>query len=243
MDLLISQKEFAQLIYSTNLGIGLREADIRLSILEAEKYGITSVLVNPCNVSSAIDFIEQTAVKISAVTSYPIGAYPLEIKEFEIKEAICNGAESVVMLMGIGVFLDGFYEQTQAEMNMLANIAHDKTTFLMLEASALNDEQKVLACKMAIEVGIDFIITSTDFKPNGFGETTIEDVELLVEAAAGQIGIVAAGEIRTARQAITMLNAGACRICSPVAVDIIRGFNLIRDGISMSTREGLERCS
>jgi len=214
----------AQLLDYANLDIDARVADIRLLCLEAEKYGVSTVLVNPVNVSLAAEFLEGSQAKVAAAISYPVGAYPPEIKEREVEDAIENGADEIVMLMAIGVFREGLHDQTRAEMEALVRAAGGRTSKIIIEAAALTDKQKETACRMAVEAGIDYVVTSTGFEPGGFSGATAEDVELLARAAGGAIGIVASGGIHTLEEALALLEAGASRICTQDAPAILKGF-------------------
>jgi deoxyribose-phosphate aldolase len=219
-----TREELAQLLDYANLEVDARDSDIRLLCLEAEKHGIPTVLVNPVNVALASSFVRGTNVKVAGAVSYPVGAYTPAIKELEVEDAVDNGADEIVMLMAVGVFLDGLHEQTRAEMEGLVRAARGRTTKLIIEVAALSDEQKELACRMAIDAGIDYVMTSTGFAPGGFSGATVADVELLAKAAAGKIGIVASGDILITDQALAMLGGGASRICTPAARDILEGF-------------------
>ncbi len=219
-----TQSELARLLDYANLAVDAREADIRLLCLEAEKLGIPSVLVNPVNVALAAHCLEGSEVKVGAAVAYPIGAYPPEIKRFEIEDALENGADEIVMMMAVGTFMEGLYDETRAEMEMLAQAAGGRMCKLMIETGALTDEQKECACRMAVEAGVGYLVTGTDFAPGGFPGATVGDVALLARAAEGRIGIVAANHIRDARRALAMLEAGATRILTSAARDVLAGF-------------------
>jgi deoxyribose-phosphate aldolase len=92
---------------------------------------------------------------------------------------------------------------------------------VIIEAAALNREQKILTCQIANEAGVDFVKTSTSMNPAG--GATVEDVRLMKEYAPN-CKIKAAGGIRTAKQALEMLEAGADRIGTSSGVEIINQF-------------------
>lgn len=218
-----SRSELARLLDYANLAVDAREADIHLLCLEAQRLGITRVLVNPVNVALAAHCLEGSEVSVGAAIAYPIGAYPAEIKRIEIEDAIENGAGEIVMMMAVGVFIEGLYDDTRAEMEVLVQAAGGRPTALMIEAGALTHAQQVRACRMAIEAGINHLVTGTDFAPGGFSGASAEDVARLASVAAGRINIVAASEIRDARHALAMLDAGASRILTSAAPQVLGG--------------------
>jgi len=212
-----TQEELARRLDYANLQVDARESDIRLLCLEAERCGIPTVWVNPVNVALASTIARGTGVKIASVVSYPVGAYPPEIKELEVLDAVEQGADEIVMLMAVGVFLDGSHDQTRREMDGLVRAADGRPTGIIIEVTALSNEQTICACEMAIEVGIDAIVTSTGFRPGGFPDATAADVERIAAATGARIDIVASGDIVSANHTLAMLEAGAARVCTPAA--------------------------
>jgi deoxyribose-phosphate aldolase len=197
-----------------NLAVDAREADIRLLCLEAERIHVPVIVVNPVNVALAASHARSAALRVTAAVAYPVGAYPPEIKALEVEDAIANGADEIMMLMAVGPFVEGLYQQTEAEMAALVRAAGGRTTKLIVEVGALNPAQKVLAARMAAETGIDTIVTSTGFTPGGFPQGTADDVALLAGAVGGGMGVIAAGHIDSSAQARALLEAGAARVCT-----------------------------
>ena len=58
--------------------------------------------------------------------------------------------------------------------------------------------------------GADFVKTSTGFHPAG--GASLPAVALMAETVGGRLGVKASGGIRTAADAVAMLNAGATRL-------------------------------
>ena len=218
----ISTSEFSQCLIYSNLSVDARVSDIKLTCLDAIKFGIPRILVNAVNISMATEFCANSHVKVGAALSYPIGAYPPEIKGLEIEDANNNGADEIFMLMALGTFLDGFYDKIEEEMNTLIDNANNKPSYYMIETTALNDEQLFNICNLAKNSGIESIITCTNFKQGGYPTATIEQVSYLVECSDAMIDIVACGDIEESDHAIEFLHAGASRICTPYAVELIK---------------------
>jgi len=188
------------------------QRDIKLLCLEAEKYGISTIVVNPSFLPYTLDVVNKSKIKIAAVAAYPFGAYPPEIKKKEIEELIDIGVDEIYMLMDVGSFLDGKYEQINEEMRTLTTVARGRPTKLILESVALNDQGIELACRMAIENKICYLVTATGFAPNKLSGTTIDEIKKIKRITNDSIDVVASGDITNLEQAERMLKAGASRI-------------------------------
>ncbi len=218
----LGEQGLAARLEFANLAVDAREADIRLLCLEAAHVGVPVVVVNPVNVALAASHARGAPLHVTAAVAYPIGAYPPEIKALEIEDAVENGADEIMMLMAVGPFVEGLYQQTEAEMAALVRAAGGRTTKLIVEVGALTHEQKIRAVGMAAEAGIDIIVTSTGFTPGGFPEGTVDDVALLAGAAGDGMGVVAMGHVDSSAQARALLEAGAARVCTLTGAGIRR---------------------
>jgi deoxyribose-phosphate aldolase len=94
---------------------------------------------------------------------------------------------------------------------------------VILETALLRPEEKIRAARLAVEAGADFVKTSTGFGPGG---ATVEDVALLRQAVGPTIGVKASGGIRTAEQAIALIEAGATRLGTSATVAILEALPL-----------------
>lgn len=92
---------------------------------------------------------------------------------------------------------------------------------IIIETYYLTDQEKRIACQIIADAGADFIKTSTGTAPGG---ATIEDIRLIRDVVGREIGVKAAGGIRTPAQAVAMLDAGANRIGTSAAVEIFEAY-------------------
>ena len=186
--------------------------DLRLLCLEAEKFGLPTVVVNPVNVALTAALAKETAVKVAAAIAYPIGAYWPDEKGLEIADAVADGADEIYMVMAVGLFLNGqINEQTIPEMAALVREAQGRPTKLVTELSVLTDEQKCTVCQLAIEAGIDYLVTSTNFAPSKLPPVTLADINLVAEVASESIGILYLGDVASAAQVDQLRAAGVTR--------------------------------
>ena len=190
---------------------------------EAQEHRFCAVCVNGRWVSAAAERLHGSGVNVAATIGFPLGSETTKIKVAQAKEAIHSGADEIDMVADLAAIIedDGRYlmRQLQAVLNACRSMRPPVVLKVILESSALTTEQKVFACRAAAQVGVDFVKTSTGFHPAG--GATVEDVKLMKETAS-PCKVKAAGGIRTAAAAIAMLQAGAERIGTSCAVQIMR---------------------
>jgi deoxyribose-phosphate aldolase len=214
-------KGMAQLIDHTLLKPDASRADVEKLCREARDFGFASVVVNPCNVKLASGLVEGTPVKVCTVAGFPLGANKKEVKAYETRRAILEGATEIDMVMNIGALKSGDYKTVEQDMREVRETCgRSIVTKVILETALLTDEEKVEACKIAKVSGMDFVKTSTGFGPGG---ATVEDIRLMRSVVGGAMGVKASGGIRDAETAAKMVEAGATRIGASASVKIVGG--------------------
>jgi deoxyribose-phosphate aldolase len=231
----INISNLAQHLILSNLGVDASKRDIKLTCLEAIQYGIPRILVNAVNISMAREFCNNTLVKVCAALSYPVGAYPPEVKGLEIQDAIKNGADEIFMLMAVGSFLDGTYDIIQKEMETMLEYADDKPAHYMIETSALSQEQLSSLCKLVKKNGIESIVTSTNFKQGGFLPANEQQILTLVDLANGKFEIVVFDDIANEQSTVKLLDTGVDKICTRYSIDIVKNNSSIHNEIQAIT--------
>ena len=216
----LSRRTLASLIDHTELRVDATYGDIRRLCLEAIRHGFASVVVYPVNVPLAAHLLKDTPVKVGTVVGFPTGAFTIEGKTFEIRDATAKGAQEVDFVINVGALKGGNHTLVQKEMQAMAHAAGDLVTNAILETCYLADDEKRVACRIASEAGIRFVKTSTGF---GSGGATIEDVRLLCSAVSERTGVKASGGIRSTSDALTMVDAGASRVGTSSGVAIVEG--------------------
>lgn len=195
-------------------------ADIDRLCEEALRYGCAAVCVNPIYVARAAARLAGTPVKVATVVGFPLGASLTATKVAEAALALGQGAQEIDMVLPVGLLKAGALEAVRADLRAVIAVCHAAGALckVILETALLTPEEKVLAARLAVEAGADFVKTSTGFGPGG---ATVEDVTLLRQVVGPSIGVKAAGGIRTAEQAIAMLEAGATRLGTSATVAIL----------------------
>jgi deoxyribose-phosphate aldolase len=196
--------------------------DIRQLCQEAKKYGFCTVSVNGRWVSLAADLLADSQVKVGGVVSLPLGADSTEVKVAAAKQTIMNGADEVDMVADLAAIIEGAEKYLMRQLSAVLEVCRSMRPAVLfkviIESAALSREQKIFACEIANKCGVDFVKTSTGMNPAG--GATVEDVKLMKEYAPN-CKVKASGGIRTAKQAIEMIEAGADRIGTSSGVQII----------------------
>ncbi len=216
----ISEKQLARMIDHTSVKPNATKDDILKLCEEAKRYGFGCVCVNSFYVPFAVKLLEKTDVKVCSTVGFPFGAVLPEVKAFEAKGAVERGARELDMVINLGALKSGDYETVKRDIETVVEAAHfagKVTVKVIIETGFLTDEEKVVACKIAKEAGADFVKTSTGFA----GGATVEDVKLMRKTVGKEMGVKAAGGIRTLEDALAMIGAGADRIGTSSGVSII----------------------
>ena len=213
--------DYAKMIDHTLLKTDAQKKDLDKLLLEAKKYNFMSVCVSPIWVKYAAEQLKDTHVKVCTVIGFPQGATPTEVKVFETKNAIENGATEVDMVIPVGVLKDKDYIAVENDIRAVVEAAKSKAlTKVIIETCLLTDEEKIMACKLSKSAGADFVKTSTGFSTAG---ATVKDIRLMRETVGEQMGVKASGGVRSREDADAMIKAGATRIGTSNGVKIVEG--------------------
>jgi deoxyribose-phosphate aldolase len=198
------------------------EADILKVCAEAAEYHFKSVCVNPIWVKTVKKALKGSGVLTCAVVGFPLGATPTDVKAFEARGAVLDGADEVDMVISIAAARAGDRGSLVEDITSVAEAVHATGAILkvIIETALLNDSQKVLACEAAVAAGADFVKTSTGF--NG-GGATAEDIALMRRTVGPGLGVKASGGVRSLEDAQAMIAAGATRIGASSGIAIVKG--------------------
>lgn len=188
---------------------------------EAKKYHFASVCVNPTHVKLCADLLKGSEVKVCTVIGFPLGATSPEVKSFETRNALDNGATEIDMVLNIGALKAGETDLVAKDIRGVVEVAHAANALVkvIIETALLTDEEKVVACLLAKEAGADFVKTSTGFSGGG---ATVHDIALMRRTVGPTLGVKASGGIHTHEEAEALVAAGATRIGASAGVKIIR---------------------
>lgn len=209
-----SRESVAALVDHTLLKPEATEADVVALLREAEELGVFAVCVSPTMVATATSF-RTGEYDIASVVGFPSGKHLSAIKAEEARLAVAAGAAETDMVIDIGSALEGDFDAVRADITAVFDAIPDYVILkVIVESAALlafgGEQRLVDMCRVAEDAGADFVKTSTGFHPSG--GASVRAVELMASAVGGRLGVKASGGIRTAADAVAMLDAGATRL-------------------------------
>jgi deoxyribose-phosphate aldolase len=189
--------------------------------MEALEFGFATVCVNPVWVQACAWRLAGSPVKVCTVIGFPLGATTTEVKVFEAQSCAAQGAAELDMVVDLGALLAGDYGKVGEDIAAVVRAAHAQgaAVKVIIEAAYLAEREKIAACILSKAAGADFVKTSTGFGPGG---ASVEDIALMRHIVGPDMGVKAAGGIRTASDAFAMLAAGASRLGASAGVSIVR---------------------
>lgn len=214
----IHRKELAKMIDHTLLNPSATREQIDRLCQEARAYNVHAACVNSSWVLLAVNALRGTEVKVASTVGFPLGASLSEVKAFEAKTTVGLGATEVDMVMNIGALKSQDLATVRGDIEQVVNACKSAPVKVIIEAGFLTDQEKIQACKLVEEAGAAFVKTSTGFSSSG---ATVADVTLMRKTVGDQFGVKAAGGIRTFKECIAMIEAGANRIGSSSTVHIL----------------------
>ena len=217
----MNNKQIANMIDHTLLKANASEKEIIKLCAEAREHNFASVCVNPSMVKLASKELKGSDVDVCTVIGFPLGATTSEVKAFEVKNTIENGATEVDMVINVGKLKDRDLEYVKNDIKAVVDAAKDKALVkVIIETCLLTDEEKVIACELSKEAGADFVKTSTGFSTGG---ATAADIALMRKTVGPEMGVKASGGVRTKEDAMTMIENGATRIGASASIAIATG--------------------
>lgn len=222
--------DWASLIDHTLLRPEASETDIRKLCDEAAQFGFASVCVNPSWVKTAAEFLQGSGVPVCTVIGFPLGATLPDVKAYEARRAIFNGAREVDMVINIGALKSGDDCAVEEDIRAVADAAHENGVLckVIIETALLTDDEKVRACLASKNAGADFVKTSTGFSKGG---ATVHDVSLMRRTVGSDLGVKASGGVKGIDDARAMFEAGATRIGASVGVKIAQEASGIKSNV------------
>jgi deoxyribose-phosphate aldolase len=211
----------AALIDHTLLKSDAPREDVGKLCDEAIKHGFAAVCVQPCHVRFAAERLDKAGAKTKACTvvGFPQGANRSDVKALEARKAVGDGAREIDMVMNVGMLKSGDYRYVESDIRGVVDACgRGVVTKVILETGYLDDEEKIKACALAKAAGVDYVKTSTGFGPRG---ASVEDIQLMRKVVGEDVGVKAAGGIRTAEDFRKMVEAGATRIGTSASIKII----------------------
>ena len=216
----VTVDQLAAMIDHTRLKPDSVKSEIEKLCEEAAEYKFASVCVNPYWVSFCASKLANSNVPVCSVTGFPLGANTSVAKSREAQQAVLDGAEEIDMVMNIGALKDGLYSVVHDDIAQVVEVSEPAHVKVIIETCFLSDYEKVAACVLAKTAGAHFVKTSTGFGEKG---AVVHDVALMRRVVGHDLGVKAAGGMRSYQETVEMIQAGANRIGASSGIDIIYG--------------------
>ena len=209
-----SRESVAALVDHTLLKPEATEADVVALLREADELGVFAVCVSPTMVATAKSF-RTGGYAIASVVGFPSGKHLSAIKAEEARLAVAAGADEIDMVIDVGSALDGDFDAVRADIATVFDAIPPDTILKVIVESAVllaagSEQRLVDVCRVAEDAGAGFVKTSTGFHPSG--GASVRAVELMAQTVGDRLGVKASGGIRSADDAVAMLDAGATRL-------------------------------
>jgi deoxyribose-phosphate aldolase len=221
----MNKKELAFHLDLANHHPDATPSDIKKLCSLVLKYGFHTAFMNSCYVSLARKYMGNKA-KIGAVISFPLGQDSTASKISAVKYALRDSADELDVSMNVGLFKAKQYSSVLKEMKAIVRTARKikKSAIVkfIIETGYLTPQEITKASKLVISSGADFVKTCSGYGPRG---AELNDVLIIKKAIGNKAKIKVAGGISTTKQALAFLKAGAHRIGTSHAVDIVKGIN------------------
>src|SRR5260221_9992590 len=178
---------------------------------EAAQFKFATVCVNPTWVAVCARLLTGSGVGVCSVVGFPLGATTADVKGYETRRAIFDGAREIDMVINVGALKSGDLAVVERDIEAVVAPCRDCGVLskVIIEAALLTDDEKVTACTLAKAAGADYVKTSTGFGPGG---ATAADVALMRRVVGAEMGVKAAGGVRDLEGLKAMVAAGATRV-------------------------------
>ncbi len=190
--------------------------DVRAACELVERYAIKSV----CVTTSLVSFATLYTERVAAVIGFPHGNACPAAKVMEAMLAMEAGATELDVVINYGRFLDGDSAPVANELVPIIHSAHERcvTVKAILETCYYTPDQIADACRLCVDLGVDFVKTSTGFGPQG---ATAGMVKIMLDVLQGRCQVKASGGINTYADACQYLDMGCTRIGSSKFAELL----------------------
>jgi len=213
------------LIDHTVLRPDATKADVLRLCREAREFGFVVIFVPPCYIDEAVEAVAGSNIRVGIPIGFPLGGHTTATKVAEALEGVSRGARVLDMVINVSRLKSGDYDLVRTDMTEVVKATAGVEHKIILETCCLTREEKITACRLAVEAGMDYVKTSTGFASAGATEA---DVKLMKDAVAGRAKVKASGGIRDWKTTLAMLEAGADRIGTSASLAIMAEWSAAR---------------
>lgn len=211
-------QEIVERVDHTLLTQGATWEEIRQICEDAANYHTASVCIPPSYVKKAAEYLKGR-IPVCTVIGFPNGYQTTQVKKFETREALQNGAAEIDMVINIGWVKEGRYDLVEQEIRELKDICEEHILKVIIETCLLTEKEKIEMCRVVTSAGADYIKTSTGFSTAG---ATFADIELFAKHVGANVKMKAAGGISSLEDAEKFISLGASRLGTSRIIKILK---------------------
>ena len=213
-------EDLARMIDHSLVRPELTDDDVIAGCELARNYSVASVSVRPCDVEMAVRVLAGSTVAVGSVAGFPHGSSTTAVKLYEARDVLRRGAREIDMVLNIAKLRSRQFQYIETELLQMADACHKEGALLkvIFENAWLTGELKIVACRICGRAGVDFAKTSTGFAPSGY---TLEDLRLMRAHLPEQVGLKAAGGVRTLEKAKEVYEVGCTRFGATATAAIL----------------------
>lgn len=213
--------QLANVIDHTILKPDCTKTEIEALCQEAQQYGFKAVCVPPYFIKDAVKFLKGNPTLVSTVVGFPLGYSATAAKVEEIKRAIMEGADEIDAVVNISAVKCGDWNHIRSDIDSMTRAAHlkGKTIKVILETGLMDSKELQQLCKICSEEGADYVKTSTGFNAAGANPEIVRTLRKLLPKS---VKIKASGGIRSQKEALELIEAGADRLGCSASVQIVQ---------------------
>ena len=214
----MNQTEILKTVDHTLLTQTATWEEIRQVLDDGIAYGTASACIPAAYVKQAVAYVNGR-LPICTVIGFPNGYHTTEVKVYETKDAIANGAQEIDMVIHIGHLKDHKYKEIEDEIRKIHEACDGRILKVIIETCLLTEEEKIKMCEIVTNAGAEYIKTSTGFSTGG---ATFADVKLMKEHVGPNVKVKAAGGIASLADAEEMIRLGADRLGTSRIVKLVK---------------------
>jgi deoxyribose-phosphate aldolase len=180
------------------------------------------VCIPPYFVKDVKQYFGDLSLNIVTVVGFPMGYSSTSSMVEEVKRVIDDGADEIDVVINLCAVKDGKWAHVKNDVDAVTLATHlkGKQIKLIIEAALLTPEEIKRISEISIELGVDYIKTSTGINAAGASVEMVKYISSHIEST--NVKIKASGGIKSRDFAIELINAGASRLGTSSSLNLIR---------------------
>jgi deoxyribose-phosphate aldolase len=211
--------ELAARIQSTLVSNRVTRAQWEQHVADCLRYRFQAAMVPAAWVRGTAEKLGGTGIVVASWIDMPFGTMTSRGKAAEARALVELGADEIDLMPNVGFLLSGMENAYREDIRGVVEAAGGRPVKVMLEMPLLDAAQIERAVALAVEAGVAFLKNASG---GAVGAATPEQIRLLRRLAPPHVRVKASGGIKTARQVLELVAAGADLVGASAGVEIVR---------------------